>query len=89
MNEDLNASLQAYAEEMGVRQLSLEALINGHRTLRQNALKSNAELSAELTQRREFVSAQAVKEVKELGWFSVDRLKGMTLGELAELIRED
>lgn len=89
MNEELNATLQAYAEEMGVRQLSLESLIKGHRTLRQNALKSNAELSAELAQRREFVSAQAEREVKELGWFSVERLRGMTLDELAELIRAD
>jgi hypothetical protein len=87
-----NEKLQAYAVEMGLagdKSLSLEQLIDSHRTLRAFRQLSEAERREQITAAREFAIKQATEEVKNLGWFSVERLRGMTLAELAELIRED
>jgi len=82
--------LQAYANEMGLvgdKTLSLDQLIDSHRGLRAFRLQSEAERRAEMDRAREFATKQAINEVKTLGWFSVERLRGMTLAELAEVLR--
>jgi hypoxanthine phosphoribosyltransferase len=87
-----NEKLQAYAVEMelaGDKSLSLDQLIDSHRTLRAFRQLSEAERREQITAAREFAAKQATEEVKSLGWFSVERLRGMTMAELAELIRED
>lgn len=84
--------LQAYAVELGLagnKSLSLDQLIDSHRTLRAFRQLSEAERRDQITVAREFAIKQATEEVKSLGWFSVERLRGMTLAEIAELIRED
>jgi len=82
--------LQDYSKEMGINgTLSLAQLIDAHRTLHAFRKQTEAEWRAELVVRRERVTAQAIAEVKEQGWFSAERLRGMTLGELAELIQPD
>jgi hypothetical protein len=84
--------LQAYAVEMGLsstKPFPLDQLIDSHRTLREFRQLSEAERRAQIAAAREFATKQATEEVKTLGWFSVERLRGMTLAEIAELIRED
>lgn len=87
-----NEKLQAYAAEMGVaagKPFSLDQLIDSHRTLREFRQLSEAERRAQIAAAREFAANQATEEVKSLGWFSIERLRGMTLGELSDLLRED
>lgn len=83
--------LKAYAKEMGLynESLSIDQLIEAHRTLRAYRLQSSVERQAEMQAAREFAIKQATDEVKQYGWFSIERLRGMTLAELAELIGED
>jgi uncharacterized sporulation protein YeaH/YhbH (DUF444 family) len=81
--------LKAYATEMGVQLLTLDVLIDSHRSLRASAQRSAAERRAEMQAAREHATKQATDEVKELGWFSVERLRSMSVGELAELLRTD
>ena len=86
MNEDL---LKNYASEMKISNLSLEKLIDSHRQLRSQATKSGIERSHDLEQARAHVTRLAMEDVKERGWFSLDRLRSMTLGELASIIQQD
>lgn len=89
--QDVEQKLKAYAKEMGLNNesLSLDQLIDAHRTLRAYRLRSNAQQQAEMQAAREFATNQATEQVMQYGWFSVERLRKMTLAELAELIHED
>lgn len=89
MSVSMEEELRAYTAELKVSSLSLTQLINSHRNLRTDAQKTNAERLAEMQKSREIAATQAIAEVKELGWFSVERLRGMTLAQIAELIRKD
>jgi len=87
-----NEKLQAYAVEMGLassQPFLIDQLIDSHRTLREFRQLSEADRRAQITAAREFATKQAIEEVKGLGWFSVERLRGMTLAEIAELIHQD
>lgn len=81
--------LADYAKELGVSSLRLDMLIDTHRSMRAAAQRSNAEKRAEMQAAREQATQQAITEVKEMGWFSLERLRTMTMGELAELLRTD
>jgi hypothetical protein len=77
--------LKEYAEELGIS-LSLESLIEAHRVLRERALRTNEAMRREMDQAREHARQQAEEEAKKYGWFSAERLRAMTLGELTELL---
>ncbi|MBC8737005.1 hypothetical protein F6X40_09310 [Paraburkholderia sp. UCT31] len=81
--------LKDYARRIGIDSLSLTDLIESHCSLREERKKFQAEWQTELQNGREYGRAQAEREVRELGWFSAERLRSMTLSELAELIRVD
>jgi hypothetical protein len=81
--------LAAYAEEMDVSCLTQDMLIDSHRNLRAMSQRWEVERRAEMQKAREFATEQAADEVKEMGWFSLERLREMTLGELSELLRTD
>lgn len=81
--------LKEYAEELGVESLSMDMLVGSHRTLRAAMQRSEAERRAEMQAAREHATAAATAEVKEQGWFSIERLREMTLGELTEVMRLD
>lgn len=81
--------LAAYAKEMDVTCLTQDMLIDSHRTLRAMSQRSESERRAEMQKARQFATEQATDEVKKMGWFSLERLRTMTLGELSELLRAD
>lgn len=83
------AKLNSYASEMMVELLTLDMLIDSHRMQRAIVQRSEAEKRVEMQKAREFATAQATAEVKEMGWLSLERLRTMPMGELAELLRTD
>lgn len=87
--QNSDEELAAYGKEMGVESLRLDMLIDSHRSLRAMSQRSQAERLAELQAARERATQEAIAEVKEMGWFSAERLRTMTLGDLAELLRTD
>lgn len=80
--------LQAYAKEIGVETMTLESLIRSHRTLREQAVVSNAERRAELDTARKRAAALAREEVMHGEYISRVRLAGMTMKEIAEIVVE-
>lgn len=88
--QQMQREIDDYANEMGIKSgMSLKQLIDSHRNLRAQAIKSNKEVQAEMQKARQHATDMTVKELKEQGWFSVERLREMTLAELSEFIRID
>lgn len=86
----MQREIDAYAKEMGISTgMSLTQLIDSHRNLRDQAAKSNKEVLAEMEKARQHATDMTVKELKEQGWFSVERLRAMTLAELSGFVRID
>lgn len=86
----MQKEIDAYAKEMGINTgMSLTELIDSHRNFRARAVKSNKEMLAEIQKARQHATDMTVKELREQGWFSVERLREMTLAELSEFIRID
>lgn len=86
---EMQKKLAGYAKEMGMGNISLDELIRSHKQLRarniQN-LQNIAEINAEMKQAHQQSAEQAAKELAGKGWLSIEQLKEMTLGEIAEMI---
>lgn len=88
---EMQKKLAGYAKEMGMGNISLDELISSHKQLRarniQN-LQNIAEINAEMKQARQQSAEQAAKELADKGWLSIESLKEMTFGEIAEMIEK-
>jgi uncharacterized protein YlaI len=81
--------LKTYAREIGVESMTLVSLIDSHRHLRNQALKSNDELRHEINECRERVAASTRASIQHGEYISVEKLRTMNLGEIAKLIYEE
>lgn len=68
--------------------ITLDELIESHRTLRNMHKKFNEERNAAMQEAREWASADFKKNAETYDWFSRERLKAMTIGELVELLHD-
>ena len=91
MNQELlNYSTEIYGDYWNKDSpLTLSQLISSHRYIRKNY----AALSKEIEQERKAAYAQAYKAhtdwIETTQAFTIDRLRKMTLSELAEYLKED
>lgn len=84
-----NQKIESYAEELNIpKRLTLEMLINSHRYLRNNAIKSDEQLSKELNKIREIAKEDARKLVLNHEYISVEKLKRLSIAELMDEISD-
>ena len=83
----MNNLLKNYSEEIGLyNEMTIEALIESHRHLRNLNQIHHKEWLKELEKGREIGRIQAEIFVKEHEWISVERLKSMTVAELVNFL---
>lgn len=78
--------IAAYANELGIGSMTVESLIDSHRYLRGENVKRIEEQRAEMQRCRDIATQQARQWVTEHEYVSVERLRTMTLAQIAELI---
>lgn len=78
--------ISAYAKELGVESMTVDSLIRSHRNLRNWNIEWIADRNAEMNKAREAASRQAREWVTEHEYVSVERLRTMTIAQIAELI---
>jgi hypothetical protein len=76
------------ASKIGIEYISLDQLISAYLTIWEDRKREETVRRAELDAMRERVAKQTADEVKTMGWFSVERLRGMSLLELSDLLRD-
>lgn len=83
-------ALAEYSQEIGLREtMTLRNLIDSHRTLRNISLKDVKEKMNEVEAARKRAYADAKECATTYDWFSKERLKGLTIGELVQLLYEE
>lgn len=85
----MNNTLLEYAKEINVERLTLEDLIKSHRRLRDMNKENHEVWRQELILAVDRAEKNAKSTALEYGWFSRERLKTMTLGELANLLVDE
>lgn len=88
LTEEGESMLRAYMKMYGLDFTfgDLPALIASHR--RQREMIATTLASAELAKAREKGRQEAYEEAMKNDYISVDRLRGMTLGEMTDLLKE-
>lgn len=88
LTEEGESMLRAYMKMYGLdlTLVDLPALIASHR--HQRMMISTALASTELAKAREKGRQEAYEEAMKNDYISVDRLRGMTLGEMTDLLKE-
>lgn len=84
----VESEMKAYADEIGVSTLSVTSLITSHRRLREWNIEYMANRNAEMQKARDFATQQALEEVKNGLYISIEQLKTMTLAEIAEYVQQ-
>jgi hypothetical protein len=80
---EMQKTLAGYAKEMGMGNISLDELINSHRELRARNIQNIAGQKA-----HQQATELTAKELADKGWLSIESLKEMTFGEIAEMIEK-
>lgn len=80
--------IKNYAIELGVSTLTVTSLITSHRRLREWNVEYMANRDAEMRKARDFATQQALEEVKNGLYISIEQLKSMTLAEIAEYVHQ-
>ncbi len=85
---DLQEKLKQYSIEIFGEEghMSLDTLIQSHRLLRAESVKSNQERIREFNEVHARAAESARQMVMHGEFISVERLRSMTLGEIAEFI---
>lgn len=86
--EALRTPLAVYGAELRLGNLSLADLIASHRRLRVNLIEDRVARQAAIAQAADEGRSVAEQMALRHGWFSRERLKTMSLGELANLLAE-
>ncbi len=82
--------LEAYAREMDLHgPLTLETLIDSHRSLRALALRTNEERRAEMQRGFDAGFKSGEEMATKHHYISREALRGMTLAELSNILYED
>ncbi len=92
VHEEVNDTLFAYAQEIGLykpEETTLKDLIASHRRLRTDSRRARDEEAKERGERIDHAVAIHIKMLEENGYFSRERLRGMTLGQFADVIAEE
>lgn len=84
-NEEL---LGAYAEELGIRSITLSDLIDSHRYLRSLNLDRMDLVRDAIATERERAYADTKEQALKYDWVSMERLKTMTVQELADFLSQ-
>jgi hypothetical protein len=87
-NSEMQDQLNQYALEMGVEEFTLARLINSHRYLRGLKLVLFEARQDAIEKSRKTVYEDAKRYALENDWISVEKIKGMKMSELAELLYE-
>lgn len=85
----IQEKLDAYAHEIHGEHkttMSIDELIDSHRRLREWNIADTATRNAELQKIRDNVAEQTRSHVQHGEYVSFERLRSMTLGEIAEFI---
>lgn len=91
MCNEMQEKLDAYAREIGGNykiEMSIDSLISSHRSLRQWNIADIATRNAELQRIRDRVTEDTRQAVMHGEYISFERLRSMTLSEIAEFISE-
>lgn len=80
--------IKNYAVELGVSTLTATSLITSHRRLREWNIEYMANRDAEMQKARNFATQQAIEEVKNGLYISVEQLRTMTLAEIVEYVQQ-
>jgi hypothetical protein len=85
MNMNAYEKIIAYGSEFGVDNLSVDALISSHRSMRE-AIRSDQKIWLEMLEQ---ARQRAYQQVLDTSWIRIEDLKKMSVQELANLLSED
>ena len=87
---DVKEQLAAYSAELKlINPLTIEDLINSHRHLRSLNLERVEQWRTAMREAADKGVQAAQEAALDRGWFSRERLRSMSLGELADLLAEN
>jgi len=87
--EEAEFRLRDYSMEIGLWEpITLQELIESHRSLRKNNITFTQHLREAIVEAREEAYKQAYKDKVENGFISIDDLRSMTVSELCALVEK-
>ena len=89
VSNTLRDKLTSYGSEFNNKDLTLDQLIDAHRSLREHRLKTDAITKAEIEKERQRGEENGRQFALENNWFSRERLREIRVGELVNLLADE